>query len=68
MLGNDTDLSWVPGHGDLEYIGKSHFGFVMEFRKESLMSCCILQNGNLMVMGNLFPVGIRLRIRVYCEE
>lgn len=25
MLGNDTDLSWVPGHGDLEYIGKSHF-------------------------------------------
>lgn len=25
MLANDTNLSWLPGHGDLEYIGKSHY-------------------------------------------
>ncbi len=25
MLGNDTNLSWLPGHSDLEYLGKSHY-------------------------------------------
>lgn len=25
MLANGTNLSWIPGHGDLEYIGESHY-------------------------------------------
>lgn len=25
MLGNRTNLSWLPGHGNVEYIGKSHY-------------------------------------------
>lgn len=25
MLGNDTNLSWIPGQGNIEYAGKSHY-------------------------------------------